>query len=274
MPEFPSIREIATFLEEWAPRSSAQSYDNVGLQVGDPEVEVRMALLALDMTPQVLDEAAAHGADLVITHHPLIFRPLRNITTQSFSSNLAFRLAASGIALYSIHTNLDAATGGVSFALARTLGISDLEFLQAFEIDGEQVGLGVIGTMDGPLTLDQFLERAADRLRSPSLRYVGDLDMRIERAAVCGGAGADLLDEAVAAGADVYLTADLKYHQFFDVLDVSGRPRMAFVDAGHYETEAMTEQLLQDELTTRFPRVDWRRTKHRTSPIQTYLPPR
>lgn len=270
MSRIPSIREVAEFLETWAPASSAQSYDNVGLQVGDPSIGVRHGLIALDMTPQVLSEAISLNVSLIITHHPLIFRPLRSVTTQSFASSLAYRLASSGVALYSIHTNLDAAPGGVSFALGGTLGLSEMEFLEVFESDGEDIGLGVVGRVDPPISLREFLETTADRLRTDSLRYVGDLNAAIERAAVCGGAGSDLVHRAMESGADVFVTADLKYHQFFDVLGVDGRPRMAFVDAGHYETEMMTEKLLQDELTERFPDVDWHRTSHRTSPISTF----
>lgn len=269
----PTIKEIADFLESWAPRSTAQSYDNVGLQVGRPDAQVERALLALDMTPKVLEEARALGASLIVTHHPLIFRPLRSVTTESFASSLAFRLAASGVALYSIHTNLDAASGGVSFALAKMLGLTELEFLDRLESEGEERGLGVVGRLESPISLEAFLSRAAERLGAKSIRYVGDLKAPIARAAVCGGAGADLVDRALAGGADVYLTADLKYHQFFEVLDTDGHPRMAFADAGHYETEAMTERLLQEELSARFPSVDWRRTTHRTSPVSTFVLP-
>ncbi len=131
--ETPSIRSIADALEAWAPPGSAQSYDNVGLQVGDASRPVSTALLALDMTPQVLEEAKSLGAELVITHHPLLFRPLGSVTAGGFVSTLALRLAEAGIGLYSIHTNLDAAPGGVSFALAEHLGLTEVEFLDGFE---------------------------------------------------------------------------------------------------------------------------------------------
>src|SRR5690606_606058 len=111
----------------------AQSYDNVGLQIGDPARTVERALLALDLTPQVVEEARALGATLIITHHPLLFRPLRAVTTASFVSGLALRLAEAGIALYSIHTNLDAAPGGVSFALAEQLGLQEIRFLDTLD---------------------------------------------------------------------------------------------------------------------------------------------
>ncbi len=371
---YPTVREIATALEAWASPGSAQSYDNVGLQVGDPAQSVRRALLALDLTPAVLEEARALKAELIITHHPLLFRPLRQLTPDALVSSLAFRLVTSGIALYSVHTNLDAAPGGVSFALAEHLGLKDVQFLAkmeqalyklvtfvpashfeqvrealaeagagrignyeacAFAMQGtgyfrpgdmarpfigepgkleaaeelrlevevarwdlprvlaamraahpyEEVaydvypveqpytraGLGAIGRLEKPEPLRDFLERVAGRLQTDSLRYVGDLDAPIETVAVCGGAGADLIGRALAAGADAYVTADLTYHRFFEVLDNEGRPRMALIDAGHYETEALTEALLATWLQQRFPMVDWKRTAIRTSPLHTFI---
>ncbi|SHK02461.1 Nif3-like dinuclear metal center hexameric protein [Rhodothermus profundi] len=371
---YPTIREIAEALEAWAPPGSAQSYDNVGLQVGDPEQTVQRALLALDLTPPVLEEARAVKADLIITHHPLLFRPLRQLTPGSMVSALALRLAASGIALYSIHTNLDAAPGGVSFALATHLGLQEVQFLakmeqalyklvtfvpashfdqvrealaragagrignyeacafaapgtgyfrpgdmarpfigepgklesaEEFRLEVEvarwdlprvvaamraahpyeevaydvypveqpytRAGLGAIGQLDKPEPLRDFLRRVAERLHAESLRYVGDPEAPVQKVAVCGGAGADLIGRALAAGADAYVTADLSYHRFFEVLDNEGRPRMALIDAGHYETEALTETLLQHWLQQHFPAVEWRRTTVRTSPVRTFI---
>lgn len=268
----PAIADVAAFLEQWAPLASAQSYDNVGLQIGDPRQHVSTALIALDMTPGVLAEARSIDASLVITHHPLIFQPLRHLTTRTFGSNLALRLAESGIALYSIHTNLDAAHGGVSFALAETLGIRTPDFLDSIEENGQRIGLGAIGNLEEPLPLDAFLRHVAGALGAASLRYTADPEASIERVAVCGGAGADFVGTALAAGADAYVTSDVKYHKFFDVLDNDGRARLAFVDAGHYETEAMTELLLRDALAEEFPSAEWRTTGTRTSPVRSFAP--
>lgn len=373
---YPTIREIANALEAWAPPGSAQSYDNVGLQVGNPEQLVRRALLALDLTPAVLEEARALKAELIITHHPLLFRPLRQLTMDGLVPALALRLAAWGIALYSVHTNLDAAPGGVSFALAEHLGLQDVRLLAkmeqalyklvtfvptshfepvrkalaeagagrignyeacAFATQGmgyfrpsdmarpfigepgklesaeelrlevevarwdlprvlaalraahpyEEVaydvypveqpytraGLGAIGRLEKPEPLRNFLQRVAERLETDSLRYVGDLKMPVQTVAVCGGAGADLIGRALASGADVYVTADLTYHRFFEVLDANGQPRMALIDAGHYETEALTEALLAEWLRQHFPNVIWQRTAERTSPVRTFIKP-
>lgn len=372
----PTISEIAKALETWAPPGSAQSYDNVGLQVGDGSRPVQRALIALDLTPAVIEEAHQHDATLIITHHPLIFKPLPTLTPDGFVSGLALRLAEAGIALYSIHTNLDAAPGGVSFALAEHLGLHDVRFLDTFgeslyklatfvppshldvvrealeqagasqsrvyeavatasplrdfsrpgetappgtgttrgdrasvveiklevevarwdlsrivralkaahpyeevsydvypvEQPNTQVGLGAVGRLAAPMPLAAFLAHVTERLQAGSLRYVGNPETTVETVAVCGGSGSSFTRHALHAGADAYVTADVTYHKFFEVLDLDGQPRMALIDAGHYETEALTERLLQDWLGARFPAVAWQRTATRTSPMETFIP--
>lgn len=284
-----TIRHIAEALEAWAPPKTAQSYDNVGLQVGDAGRTVQRTLVALDLTPGVIREAVDWQADLIITHHPLIFHPLKRITTDGFVEGMAFHLAALGIALYSIHTNLDAAHGGVSFALAERLGLTDLHLLDPVkeplfredagsgvdpvERPDPRTGFGVIGRLERAEPLSEFLARVAAKLEAGSLRYVGDPAQPIRCAAVCGGSGSDLTHVARSAGADAFVTADITYHKFFDVLDGDGQPTMALIDPGHYETEAMTEQLLRDWLAERFPGQEWLRTTQRTSPIRTFIPP-
>ena len=372
----PTIADVTDALEAWAPPDSAQDYDNVGLQVGDASRTVDTALLALDATPQVLEEAQQIDADLIVTHHPLLFRPLDGVTADSYVSNLALRLAESETALYSIHTNLDAAPGGVSFALADRLGLTEVGFLDgfdetlyklavfvpedafrtvrealadagagrigdyeacAFAVEGtgffkpgantdpyigeaggdvesaqehklevevarwnlgrvlnalhdahpydevaydlypvhqsnSQAGLGALGVLPEPEPMPDFLRRVADRLDAGSLRYAGDDESPVERVAVCGGAGSDFIGTALGAGADAYVTADVKYHEFFNVLDTDGTPEMALVDPGHYESEALTEALLRDWLADRFPAAQWQRTDLRTSPMKTFVP--
>jgi len=372
----PTIATLANALEAWAPPGSAQGYDNVGLQVGDARRTVESAVLALDATPQVLAEAKAMDADLVITHHPLLFQPLDRVTADDYVSNLALRFAEAGIGLYSIHTNLDAAPDGVSFALADRLGLTDVGFLDGFEetlyklavfvpedafdavrtaladagagrigdyeacafaVEGtgffrpgadttphigtagggpesaderklevevarwnlgrvmgaladahpyeevaydlypvhqknSRAGLGALGHLDAPEPLSDFLARVADRLDAGSLRYAGDPDALVERVAVCGGAGSDFIGAAQGAEADAYVTADVTYHEFFDVLGPDGSSEMALVDPGHYETEALTEALLRDWLDARFDGPTFHRTDTRTSPMRTFVP--
>ncbi len=128
-----TVRDIAGFIEAWAPPASALDYDNVGLQIGRPSRDVEKVLVALEVTSDVVKEAVEIGADLIVVHHPLIFRPLKSVTSESREGGLALRIAEAGIALYAAHTNLDAATGGVSFALAEKLGLRDVTFLSRLE---------------------------------------------------------------------------------------------------------------------------------------------
>lgn len=266
---FPAISDIGAALEAWADPEWAESYDNVGLQVGNPRRRVQRGLIALDCTPAVVEEAARMGAELIITHHPLLFHPLRNITPDTFSSNLALCLAEARIALYSVHTNLDAAPGGVSIALAQRLGLEEVRFLTTRE-EGEAAGLGAIGRCAAPMPLRDLLRIVAERLAAPSLRYAGDPDAIIRSVAVCGGSGSGFTHDALQAGADAYVTADVTYHKFFDVLGVGGSPRMALIDAGHYETEVHAEELVRQWLATRFPNVSWQRAANSTNPVRTF----
>ena len=133
-------------------------------------------------------------------------------------------------------------------------------------------GMGAVGRLERPMPLADFLAQVAERLEAGSLRYAGDPGADVQTVAVCGGAGSGLISDALRAGADAYVTADVTYHTFFDVLDGDGRPRMALVDAGHYETERVTEALLQSWLAERFDAVEWLRTERRTSPVETFVP--
>ncbi len=265
----PSAGDIAAALEAWADPAFAESYDNVGLHVGSTTHEVHSTLVALDLTPAVVDEAEWLGVSMILTHHPLLFQPLRRVTDDDMIGNLVLRLVRLGIALYSIHTNLDAAPGGVSIELARILGLNHTCFL--CPRDESTCGLGAIGVLEPPMPLPDFVQHVSTCLEAPGLRYVGDPDATVCRVAVCGGSGSSLIQEALAAGVDTYVTADIKYHQFFEVLDVRGTPRMALIDAGHYETEHHTEALLCTWLQDRFPQVRFVRTSVKTSPVRTLM---
>ena len=268
---FPSIREVVAALESWAPLGTAASWDNSGLQVGNADRRIRVGIVALDLVPMVVEEAIQLNAELIVTHHPLLFRPVSRLTPETFPAGLALRLAEERIALYSMHTNLDGAPDGVSVALSQRLGLLNVRCLDpAVEHKG---GFGAIGKMAHEMTLENFLQHVSTILGCPTLRYTGDLAMPIHTVALCGGAGSDLMPKAIDLGADVYITGDLRYHQYFDVLGASGEATMALIDAGHYETEVHTEELIQQQLTAQFPRVQWYRTKVRTGPVRSYTKP-
>ncbi|MBO6575532.1 MAG: Nif3-like dinuclear metal center hexameric protein [Rhodothermales bacterium] len=265
-----TIAELTALLEEWAPAASAESWDNSGLQIGRPETTVTGVVVALDLTPAVIQEARRLGANLVITHHPMFFSPIKQITPATLVGSMALQLAESGLAHYAIHTNLDAAREGVSFALARKLGLNHLEFLQE-RADDSETGLGTVGEYDEPIPIEAFLARIADALAVNGVRHVSSPGMRVRRVAVCGGSGSSFLALALASAADAYVTADVKYHQFFDALNPDGTPALAYVDVGHYESEAMTEELLVAFLDRVTDGIPVHRTAETTSPIQTWI---
>ncbi|GAB2846010.1 Nif3-like dinuclear metal center hexameric protein [Actinocorallia aurea] len=214
----------------------AEAWDAVGLVCGDPESEIGSVLLAVDPVAAVVDEAIADGAQLLITHHPLLLRGVHGVPANTPKGRTVHRMIGSGVALYTAHTNADVADPGVSDALARAVGVTGaLRPLSPSPADPRR-GLGRIGELAEPVALREFTARAAAALPRTAwgVRAAGDPDRVVRTVAVCGGAGDSLIDTARAAGADVYLTADLRHHPVSESLE-SGP--MAFVDAAHWATE-------------------------------------
>ncbi|MEX0680143.1 MAG: Nif3-like dinuclear metal center hexameric protein [Balneolales bacterium] len=255
---------ILEFLEEWAPQSTKLDFDNVGLLVGDDHQEVGKVITCLDVTSEVVDEAISVEADLIIAHHPLIFKKLSRITPSDITGSLLYRLIQNNISLIAVHTNLDAAYGGVSFVMAERLGLQNTRFLKVEEA-AETAGFGAIGELPETLDVDEFLELVREKLDSRGIRYSGYSES-IRRVAVCGGAGAFLAEEAIRSQADAYVTADLKYHDFFTESPSS----FLLVDAGHYESEVPIVGTLCNKLKNRFPEVEVLATKANTNPVVYY----
>lgn len=356
-------------MEAWAPRQIAWERDNVGLQVGSHSDRVRRILITLDVTEEVVAEANRINADLIISHHPLLFHPLKTATEDHRTGRLLLRLARNHIALFVAHTNLDYIFSGVSYALATRLGLGDLRILApvggqlrklvvfvpkdsteqvfaamaasgaghignydhcAFHLDGEgsfrplagtrpyigsegsiervderriemivpswrvsgvvnamkrahpyeevaydvyplenvhpQVGAGMVGTLARPMSHTQFLTHVARALGTANLRSTRNMRRRITSVAVCGGSGSEYLSDAIAAGADAYVTADVKYHTFQDA-----EGRVTLVDAGHYETELPVVRhiagRLKSEMTGGASRPDIRISRTLHNPV-------
>jgi len=328
--------EIFKYIENWAPKEIAWNKDNVGLQVGSAEREVKNILLSLDLNMRVVDEAVKKNCNLIITHHPLLFNPLKKIdTAHDIKSQLIEKLLKNDITLYSAHTNLDFTKDGVSFELAKRLKLKNIQFLTnlnslqskiiifvpashledvasvifengggiigeysncSFRTEGtgtfkgsektspalgqklvyEKVdevklevlvnswkvnkiisevkkvhpyeemaydvyplenkdinyGIGAVGELETPLSKEDFLNYVSESLSLKNFRYTTGRKNKIRKVAVCGGSGSEYIPNAVAAGADAYITADVKYHTFFDYND-----SILLIDAGHYETE-------------------------------------
>jgi dinuclear metal center YbgI/SA1388 family protein len=340
------ISQLIQVLEDWAPRWAALKSDNVGLQIGDPQRRVTKVLIALEITPSIIDEALAKKTELIITHHPLLFRPPSSITSTDPVGKLILRLVENRIGVYSAHTNLDFTKDGVSFALAKKLNLQKIRFLSPLKetlakivvfvpedyaesvrnamadagggIIGEysrcsfvsrgtgffrgsknsspfigtpetegrveelrlemiapranvdrilsamkdvhpyeepaydvyetatpqkNFGMGALGELPSEQSLKTFLKSVKHALHAEALRFAGNPRNRVRRIAVCGGAGSDLLPDALRAHADVLVTADVRYHTFQAVPDT-----LALVDAGHWETEQCILRSVADRL--------------------------
>jgi dinuclear metal center YbgI/SA1388 family protein len=235
-----SLADVVGVLESLYPPGTAEGWDSVGLVCGDPAAPVAKVLLAVDPVADVVDEALAWGADLVVTHHPLFLKGVHSVAATTFKGSVVHRLLTAGIALYNAHTNADAAPRGVADALADALGIVDREPLVARVDDGE-TGIGRVGRLAEPTTLGAFAQRVADALppTAQGVRVSGDLDARVATVAVVGGSGDALFDAVRAARADAYVTSDLRHHPASELreraLFENGTPYL--VDTAHFASE-------------------------------------
>lgn len=255
------IREITTVIEQFAPLDLQESYDNAGLIVGHPDDEVHGALLAVDVTEEVLDEAECEGCNLIITHHPIIFHPLKRFNSADAVQRCVERAIRQGIALYACHTNLDSTFGGMSWYLAELLGIGALRVLEPSASD-PQVGFGVVGELSEPIDAQTFLRQVQQKLGLQVIRHSAIARPEVQRIAVCTGAGASLIGAARRATADLYLTADLKYNDF-----MTPDRALTVADIGHFESEYCAIQLLFDILSKKMITFAVRKSKHSCNPV-------
>jgi dinuclear metal center YbgI/SA1388 family protein len=360
------LKEITSTLENLAPLSYQESYDNAGLQVGNPEMEVTGVLITLDVTEEVLLEAEKLGFNLVVSHHPVIFGGLKSITGKNVTERIVSRAIRSGIAIYSAHTNVDAVIGGVNSAMASRLGLVKQRILApmegqlkklvvfvphehldrvrsamfeagagvigdydscSFNLEGkgtfrgsegtdpfvgtpgemhqepetrvetivpshlapgvvkamiaahpyeevaydlyplenryEQAGMGMVGDLEHPMDEEVFMGFVKDRFGVRVIRHSALLGNPVRRVALCGGAGSFLLGRAKASGADVFITGDFKYHQFFEA-----DGKIVVMDIGHFESEQFTRELFYDLLSKKFPKFAIRLSGTETNPIK------
>ncbi len=244
-----TVSDVLTFLETIAPRAMKMDWDNVGLLCGRRDKEVRRILVALDPFEGVCHEAAAWGADLIVTHHPLIFEAPRAITDDTSIGRSILFLARHDIAAVNAHTNLDCAPGGVNDVLASALGLAQAEVLNPSGTDDQGRPWGLLRMGNAvEMSLPQFLEQVKTRLGCPGLRYVSG-DRPVKRVAVGGGACAGAVREVVDAGCDTFVTADVKYNQFWDAHDLG----LNLIDAGHFWTENPVCTVLTAQLQAKFP---------------------
>ncbi len=256
------VRDITAVLEAVAPLHLQEAYDNAGLIVGDPEQEVTGVLFCLDSTEAVVAEAVEKGCNLIVAHHPIVFRGLKRLNGATYVERTVVQAIRQGIAIYAIHTNLDnVLQRGVNAKLAERLNLGDLQIL-APRPGTPTVGAGMIGLLPTPQSEVDFLQHVKTALHASCLRHTAWLHRPVQRVAICGGAGSFLIPSAIAQGADALVSADFKYHDFFDA-----DGRLLIVDVGHYESEQFTIELLRDIVREKFPTFALHLTKVLTNPI-------
>ena len=240
-----TVSDILTFVETLAPRSMAMDWDNVGLNCGYSDRPVKKILVALDPFTHVCREAKEVGADLLVTHHALIWKPGFINDTNNQGRNTLF-LIENGIAHINAHTNLDQAPGGVNDTLAKKLAMVNVEIINPKD------GVGLLRTGDVPeQPLDAFLNRVKTLLGCEGLRYV-DGGKPVRKVAVGGGSCADGMKEVLAAGCDTFVTSDIKYNQFWDAKDLG----LNLIDAGHFHTENPVVAVLAEKIAAAFPEIE------------------
>jgi len=360
-----TVREITSILESFAPLAFQEDYDNSGLIVGNANMEVKGILLTIDVTPLVVAEAAAKGLNLIIAHHPIIFKGLKRLAGNSYVERVVIDAIKNDIAIYAAHTNVDSVVGGVSFKMAELLGLNNTEVLRpiqgqlvklvtfvpteyadnvrraifsegagvignydscSYNIQGQgsfragdatnpfvgekgkihfepevrietivprhklngvlkamidahpyeevaydvypldlpfkNVGLGVVGNLPEPSKAIDFIRHVKHQFKTPCIRYTNPVTDLVSRIAVCGGTGISLLGDALAADADVFITADVKYHQFFDAEN-----RIVIIDIGHFESEQFTVDIFYDLLSKKLSNFAVLKSEVRTNPI-------
>jgi dinuclear metal center YbgI/SA1388 family protein len=249
-----AVKDIYEFLDGKAPFASQMSFDNAGFLVGRGDRQVTRVLVALDITEQVAQEAAQVGAQLIVSHHPVIWEGAKSVTDGTILGRKLLALVENGLAAICAHTNLDAARGGVNDALAAALGLTDTALLKTYGtyLDGTAYGIERTGSLTGgPLSLVEFAAQVKEKLGSNGVRYV-DAGRPVQKVAVGGGSCSSSMGDVLAAGCDTFVTADVKYDGFLDAKAMG----LNLIDAGHYPTENVVCPVLVSWLREGFPEVE------------------
>lgn len=259
----PTVREVEAALYRLAPKELAMEWDNVGLLIGRPDQKADKVLVALDVTEAVAEEAVEQGANLIVAHHPVMncaWSPVQTIRDDNPQGRLFLKLIENGIAAICMHTNLDAAEGGVNDALAARLGLAQVEKLPGGD------GIVRAGELPGSMALPSFLRWVKATLQPNGIRFVSG-GRPVSRVAVGGGACGDYLHSAAENGCDAFVTADLKYNQFLDAKALG----LTVIDAGHFPTEDVVCPALVKYLEKEFPGVSIEKSASHREVIQYYM---
>jgi dinuclear metal center YbgI/SA1388 family protein len=264
MPVSVSVKEVCACIEEFAPLALQEAWDNCGLLVGASEQAVDKALLTIDVTEAVVAEAIDLKAQMIISHHPVILSGVKQLTGANDAQRAVMLAVKHDIALYAAHTNMDLVQGGVSYRMAQKLGLRAVQALAPRTGLGQQLatGLGVVGILPAPVGEQNFLQALKDIFHAPAIRHTRLRGKEISKVALCGGSGSSLLEDAVRSQADVFVTADFKYHQFADADN-----HLLVADLGHFESEQFTKEIFHEILIKKFPTFAAHFSQVKTNPI-------
>ncbi len=233
------IKELIEKLEAKYPFYLQEEWDNSGLQIGNPENELRGVVLSLDLEEESLDLAIKNGANLIITHHPYLFSPTKSIDFRDNFYNRLEKAIKNDITIYAFHTNLDIAEGGVNDNLGEIIGLKNMKSLE----QGKELGLGRYGLIE-KMPAKDFLGKVKEKLDVNEIICYGDINKEIEKVGICGGAGASLLDDAISLSCDLFISGDIKYHEGMDYADKG----LIIADLGHFASENHIIYKLENEI--------------------------
>ena len=273
--------QITSYLESIAPLHFQELYDNSGLLVGNPTTEITGILVSLDTIEAVVEEAKAKNCNFIIAHHPIIFKGLKSLTGKNYIERTIIKAIQEGIGIYAIHTNLDNIQEGVNAKIAEKIGLINTQILapkdnifhKTNKNETQKVGSGMIGELAEAISVTAFLANLKSKMNLPLIKHSSlnnftrnKIDRKIKKIAICGGAGSFLLQKAIKQEADFFVTADYKYHEFFDAEN-----KIIICDIGHYESEVFTKDLLIDFLKTEFAKLKILPCQTNTNPIEYYF---
>lgn len=241
-----TVQSVAEVMNRIAPKKLAEEWDNSGLLVGNPRAEVEKIFVALDVTEEVIKNAIDFGANLIVSHHPIIFHAIKNLRTDLPLGRKIELLIKNNIAVFAAHTNLDSAIGGVNDILAEKIGLVDVKMFGE-----EEISLGRIGRLREPMSAKKFAEHVKTVLNAENVRLIDAGDFLIEKVGICGGAGADIISKAKFFGANGFVTGDVKYHEAQSAIE----NKIHVIDAGHFYTEIPIVHALAEILRNEFDKI-------------------
>jgi len=258
------IQNVTNYLEELAPLSYAEGFDNVGLLVGDFNTDVSGILVTLDSLEVTVDEAIAKNCNLIVSFHPIIFSGLKKLNGSTYVERVVLKAIKNNIAIYAMHTALDNIKNGVSGKIGEVLGLKNTEILipKSNLNTHETIGMGMIGELDSTMSENQFLQFVKTTMKTECIRHSELLGKSIKKVAVLGGSGSFAIENAIAQNADVYISSDFKYHDFF-----KAEKQILLMDIGHYESEQFTKNLLVEYLTKKITNFAIILSEKSTNPI-------